>query len=132
MPTKIIFSFLSYPIIKFFSLFFFILFPLLKKYAKKLDHQKLASRMARSTARMMVSPRSQKNKHLCFGLSFLDITICSLRPSLCGLGLRIYNGKRVSRLVLISPCQRHYNHCKSLERSANSKDSCAQFHVLIL
>ena len=24
----------------------------------------------------------------------------------------------------MSPCQRHYNHCKSLERFANAKDSC--------
>jgi len=59
VPTKLIFSF-----------FFFILFPLLKKYAKKLDHQKLPSRMAKSTARFSdvseVSPRSPNNKHLYF------------------------------------------------------------------
>ena len=28
-----------------------------------------------------------------------------------------------AEIILISPCQRHYNHCKSLERCANAKDS---------
>jgi hypothetical protein len=39
-------------------LFFLLSFSIAEKETKKLDHQKLPTRLARRTARMMVSPRS--------------------------------------------------------------------------